>query len=52
MLTEVDLYEREFAGLKINPFFRKKNVCSCYSKQFVGLQPVIAGGKLAGNRKH
>lgn len=46
------MYEREFAVLKINLFFRKKNVHSCYSKQFVGLQPVVAGGKLAGNRKH
>lgn len=46
------MYERKFAVLKINLFFREKNVCSYYSKQFVGLQPVIARGKLAGNRKH
>lgn len=45
------MHKREFAILKINLFLRKKNSCSFYSKQFVGLEPGITGGKLAGNTK-
>lgn len=47
------MHKKEFAVMKINLFFRNKNSSSSfYSKQFVGLEPGITGGKLAGNRKH
>lgn len=46
------MYGSESEVLEINLFFRKKNVCSAYSEQFAAIQPVITGGKTAGNRKH